>query len=495
MNHFPLPLYLSSVAIIYFTWRALLASKEAWGLPAVAVLGTAAAWYVGDALYNDYDVFSSIIGPEHLVSACWQLLLFVVAFGLMVRPMHNWLNFKLPRQRSYAVRAFKSDVLTRKDTQLQIDQLTWGVVGVWVFVMGIGLWRVEGDFMGLFAPYLAGEKAEPWARGRVGEGFDGLLSLAGYTQIFLTSALGVILALSNNPRTRALAGFLFLLSAPYFIFDRVRNTMLASLLPAILVWVLLRVRASIAVKAVLLGLALLVVNFWFSFVIANRTEQGIASAFAEGTGISGKDVKHDGLNMLEELGWMNSFLVNGTFKVTWGQRYFADLVNPIPRGLWPNKPTIGIDYALARGYGSAQASKKEGGIAASIADGMIGQGVASFGRFLGPISTAVLLSLWVALLARQDLLGWHDPARLLLYGSGLVLTFNMGRDITFLVVYPFFLGLILLWVWKFLLRFWFDGTDASPTLHAKRRRRERTVSLPPERNQAVLEGAESFRKS
>jgi ABC-type Mn2+/Zn2+ transport system permease subunit len=50
----------------------------------------------------------------------------------------------------------------------------------------------------------------------------------------------------------------------------------------------------------------------------------------------------------------------------------------------------------------------------------------------------------VAVLARQDLMG-HDIGHLLLYAIGLVLTFNMGRDITLLVIYPFVFGWLLLW--------------------------------------------------
>lgn len=33
------------------------------------------------------------------------------------------------------------------------------------------------------------------------------------------------------------------------------------------------------------------------------------------------------------------------------KEYFAELMNPIPRVLWPGKPLIGIDYAIARGQG------------------------------------------------------------------------------------------------------------------------------------------------
>ncbi len=55
-----------------------------------------------------------------------------------------------------------------------------------------------------------------------------------------------------------------------------------------------------------------------------------------------------------------------------GARYFAELVNPIPRVLWPGKPLIGFDYAIARGQGWAGAAKGQGGIGATISTGMIG---------------------------------------------------------------------------------------------------------------------------
>jgi len=56
-------------------------------------------------------------------------------------------------------------------------------------------------------------------------------------------------------------------------------------------------------------------------------------------GVERSEAKHAGLNMLEELAWVKSFLAKGTYAVNWGQRYFAELVNPIPRGLWPDKPS------------------------------------------------------------------------------------------------------------------------------------------------------------
>ena len=105
----------------------------------------------------------------------------------------------------------------------------------------------------------------------------------------------------------------------------------------------------------------------------------------------------------------------GTYKPNWGNRYFAELVNPIPRFFWPGKPLIGIDYAIARGQGGGDA--EDAGVHATISTGMIGQGVVNFGRFIGPAFAALLMSFWVVILARLDL-HIQEFGRLPLYGWG-----------------------------------------------------------------------------
>jgi hypothetical protein len=150
--------------------------------------------------------------------------------------------------------------------------------------------------------------------------------------------------------------------------------------------------------------------------------------------------------MFQELSWINSFIDKGTYAVNWGQRYLADLANPIPRAIWPDKPMIGIDYAIARGQTVAQASEANAGVGATISTGMVGQGVVNFGTFFGPIFAAFLMACWVAILARQDLMG-EKMGRMLLFFIGCVLTFNLGRDITFITLYPFIFGYLLLTVW------------------------------------------------
>jgi len=197
-------------------------------------------------------------------------------------------------------------------------------------------------------------------------------------------------------------------------------------------------------KAAFLVGFFMVVNTWMKFVIANRNDTSITAAF-EQKGLkltSEENVHNEGLNMFEELCWVSTFIDNGIYQVNWGARYFAELVNPIPRALWPGKPLIGLDYAIARGHG--QTDDAQGGVNTTISTGLIGQGVVNFGRFLGPMAAAFLMSLWVALLARLDL-NVQALGRLPLYSMGLILTFNMGRDITLIILYPFVFGALAVW--------------------------------------------------
>ena len=77
---------------------------------------------------------------------------------------------------------------------------------------------------------------------------------------------------------------------------------------------------------------------------------------------------------------------------------------------------------------------------------MIAQGVVNFGPFFGVLAAAFLMALWVAILAQQDLKG-DKTGRMLLFFIGCVLTFNLGRDITLITLYPFVFGYVMLTIW------------------------------------------------
>lgn len=446
----PLPFYLCCLAAAALGIRAWQGRMQGWGIPMGVVVATASAWYLGDALYNEYADYVQIQGAESLTAAWWEVFLFFIAFGMFVPVMNRKINGDL-EPMSQIIEMMKKLTIDTENFQNQISLITKLLIGPWIVLMALALIRTDFDIIGMFFPYL-GEKANPWRRGRLGGGIDAIYALATYVQIMLTALFGVALALSKRKSTMTQAGIIYLLSAPFFIFDRTRNSMLAILLPGFMAFITLRMRGGIIIRLAIVIVSFILLDTWFKFVLEHRAKgESIAGAYkadqASGTqdeSVLKKKKKHEGFNMLEELGYINYFIANGTYKVNWGERYFAELVNPIPRVLWPGKPLIGIDYAIARGMAYGNQDVASGGVAASVSTGMIGQGVVNFGRILGPIASALLMAIWVAVLARMDLMG-NDIGHLLLYAIGLVLTFNMGRDITLLVIYPFVFGWLLLW--------------------------------------------------
>jgi hypothetical protein len=458
LSIYPMSFFISALALIaasLFAWKH---RRDGWGLPMLAVLGTVSVWYIGDGIYNDYESYRLTIGDDALGAAWWQVSLFVVTFAFLVKPLHEQINQRFLKRRSHLLIYATSGKIRNPKLQRNIDQVASALLLCWIVLMAIALARKGWDFSGMFMPYLEGYKLKPWSRGRVGGGISALLSLAGYLQILLTAGFGVVAAISTNPKTRLMAITVCFFAFPYYIFDRTRNPMIATMGPGLLAWVFIGLRARIMMKVCILVAAFLLANFWFMFVVQTNMNRGVtlADALAQGksskTDVIGgleeeKDLKHEGLSMYSELAHMNDLFDAGLYKPTWGGRYFAEVVNFIPRGLWKNKPLVGVDYALARGFGNDEGQESSGaGITASIATGMIGQGVANFGRVLGPMCSALLMAIWVSILARLDLRG--DPARLILCTVGMILTFNMGRDITLFVLYPFVFGYMLLLAWE-----------------------------------------------
>jgi hypothetical protein len=421
------------------------------GIPMGVVLGTIGIWYFGDAIYNDYSVYVLRVGTQYLDAAWWQVALFVGAFGVFAPVVHRMVNSKLLGQRSQFLYLMQQGGIANPEFQRRLDVAARLLITVWVFLMLIALYRTDFNFMGLFVPFASGG-VNPWSRGRVGGEWDALVSFAGYLQVMITAALGIVAAISKNRKTRITALVILCLSLPSYFLGRTRSKMLAVALPGFLAWILLRLRGGLLVRFLVVLVAFFIVEGWMKFVVDARSKSNIALLFSE-LGVGGVvnrveeiETPHAGLNMFEELALINSYIDKGTYQINMGQRYFAELVNPIPRGLCKDKPMIGIDYAIARGQLWGGQREGEAGVGATISTGMIGQGVVNFGTFFGILAAAFLMAFWVAILARQDLKG-EKMGRMLLFFIGCVLTFNMGRDVTLLVLYPFVFGYILLNIW------------------------------------------------
>ncbi len=425
------------------TFWARLHLRGGLGLPVFAVLGTVAAWYVGDAFYNDYrTTYAIMFTPDVRSYAWWQVALFLATFLFLVGEIHRYMNRRI-LSRPSQIFLMVDNGTALSPFQEGLQRLFWGCLAIWGVLAVIAAMRLQGETIYYFFPYLS-YRADPWARGRIGTGFDSLLSFAMYLQIMVAVMFGITAALVRDRRIRILAFIACALIWPYFLFDRTRNVMLAILLPSILSWVFMRLRVVMWQKFAILACFFLVINAWFAFVVVHRSTMTVTEALmSEGFDLEEEStIHHQGLNMFEELCWLNTFFENGTYQPNWGTEYFAEIVNPIPRSLWTGKPLIGIDYAILRGQGYDEG---DAGVGATISTGLIGQGVDNFGRYLGPPFAALLMAFWVAYLARMDLFG-QGLGRIPLYGLGLILTFNLGRDITLITLYTFVFGRLLVWM-------------------------------------------------
>jgi hypothetical protein len=419
--------------------------REGIGLPVLAVLGTTAVWYIGDAIYNDY-AFNHMekFSLNVLDSAWWQVACFLVFLLFLTPGINRYINVDCYKNPSFVFNMVKAGI-HNPTLNAQIEQLFRGCVAIWIVLSVLAWTRVGSDLPYYYFPFL-GEKADPWGRSRVGSGLDALWSFANYFQTFLGGAFGIVAALTAKRKTLYLALLGCLLTWPYYLFDRTRNTMLATVLPGVLCWVFLRFRGRLVVKFALIAVCFIVAETWFSYVISSRGTGVSVTTVVQQNGIllaKTEKAHHDGLDMFAELCWINTFIEEGSYQQNWGYRYFSELVNPIPRVLWPGKPFIGIDYAIARGQGGG--IDEQAGVNASVSTGLIGQGVVNFGRIFGPICAALLISIWVSVLARLDLQG-NKLGRIPLYLVGIVLTFNLGRDITLITLYPFLFGAALVWL-------------------------------------------------
>jgi hypothetical protein len=218
-----------------------------------------------------------------------------------------------------------------------------------------------------------------------------------------------------------------------------RNLFLAVVLPSVFSYALTS-KHKWWVKIIVLGAVFIAINYVLSLVIAYRNI-GFASLL-DSTSQSTAPIseqKHLGLNMLEELSFINSFYQQGTLHINYGSDYLAQFLNFVPRAIWSGKPLVGIDYAIARGFAD---STRDIGVFATISTGLIGQGLINFGPYIGPLAPAFLMALWAAFLARL----WsqrQSPLRLCLFLAALGITLNLGREITLLVLWPIVFGYAL----------------------------------------------------
>jgi oligosaccharide repeat unit polymerase len=414
-----LTFYLAAVVLVVLTVESCIKLLNRNPLAVTLIVYvTVFGWYFVDPFLNpgQYDYLpSSLLGQSY-----GEVLLFLIAFRVFTPVATRWIF------------SFRSSGVF--DTHLTPEQILKAAGALWFLLFLIGIYRMDGHVMSAVFPLDGRGGATMWGRSALESGASGfLISSGGYLFNAVTAFLGVLIFFQRSTTWRLVAAAMFLITLPYFFLAGARSHFLAAILPLIVTY-LFYGRHPLVVRLAILAVAFVCLDQGFRFVTANRDNGGFREVLASENPyeLIDADLPQSGLNMIQELCFVNVYLGTGGGSPAYGARYLNELFNFIPRVIWPSKPLIGIDYAKWRGFESEDTDL---GVNTTVSSGMIGGGVLNFGQIFGPIAAAILMALWTGLLIRW----WEQRQsllRLVLFMLGVGLTFNLGRDITMLVLWP-----------------------------------------------------------
>jgi oligosaccharide repeat unit polymerase len=414
-----LTFYLAAAALLILTVESCvkLLMRDSFGIT-VAVYVTVFAWYFVDPFLHPeaYDD----LPPNLLSESYWQVILFLIAFRIVMPIATRWIVGR-PSTGVFGTLRFTP------------EQILKATGAIWLLLFVIGIARMGGDVIGAVFPIDSRGGVTMWGRGAIESGASGfLIAFAGYFFIAVTAFLGALVFFQRRTSWRLLAAAMFAITLPYFFLGGARSQFLAVVLPFIITY-LFYGRHLLVVKLAILAVAFVCLNEGFKFVTVFR-HGGFREVLAAENPyeLIDEDYRQTGLSMIEELCFVNEYLDSGETSPAFGARYLNELLNFIPRAIWPSKPLLGIDYAIWRGFESPDSDL---GVNTTISSGMIGGGVLNFGQIFGPAAAATLMGIWTGLLIRW----WEQRKsilRFMLFMLGAGLTFNLGRDITLLVLWP-----------------------------------------------------------
>ena len=438
---YPIALFICGLFLIGLLLEAFHQLSRPWSIPAIAVYLTTFGWYFVDP-FQSPEAYESI-SPGTFTLSYIEVALFLATF-----------RYAIPGFTKKFSRKLNTVELSAKSPTA--EKLFWWLAALWVPLVLVGIWRMDGDVIAALFPFEGRLGTNMWGRGALGGQLDSLVSAAAYIYQLVCGLLGVTLALQYTSNARLLNAALWLLCIPYFLLSGNRSIFVAVIAPFFLTYLLMGLQAF-KTRALIVGLAGIGIHFILLLVIENRNTgfrflvdedlrqakeaDAAAEAFSNSATIGDATVRsrrQEGLNMIQELCYINDFSDSGIYSPEYGMRYLTELTTVVPRVLWPGKPMLGIDYAIWRGFGSGE---KGLGVFATLSTGMIGGGVLNFGKWAGPLAAGLLLATWAALLSRWWLQR-QSLLRLCLFMAGLGLTFNLGRDITLLVLWPVVFGYI-----------------------------------------------------
>jgi oligosaccharide repeat unit polymerase len=416
-------------ALIYAGCRQQsLSLVSAWGIFLVSI----AAWYAGEltAFPQALESFS----PNKIQFAFACVLISVACFSF-----------------GYWLKAYRKPMTGRSvafESLNDPDQL-WRVL---LLCMGIGLIPLlciaKGNVLLILQDAFLPQKrwSSLFQRARYGDARDAFLEL----QMFLRAAglLACVVVFSSRFQhslgRRFLAATLLAYSAARALNSGSRLSVVEVFLPvAGAVFWLANDRWKRSLLVVVLPIAAGIAFMWSSATCVGRDAGQFEWKFA-------LQARYTGFEMFRELAFLTTQVPERS-RHLWGETYYVQVINPIPRFLWPEKPREDAGLMLAR----MQQQVWKGEPKLTIAPGLIGEMYWNFGL----PGIAMLSSLIGWLCASWDHWGLSRADSLsayLIYVSGLGILFMSGRSVNITNFY----GLVALWLTSSCVRcFWPNKTS------------------------------------
>ena len=328
ISDFPVSYWLAAIVLGSFAIEAGIRIREKWSVPALMVYLTVFGWYMVEPIISSEmrDFTSEAISGGYIC-----VLIFVCAFRLFCTPIAKAMA---PRE-SMAINA----------RDIPVETVLIVTTVIWLVLLAYGTARMDGDLFAALFPVEARSGNSMWLRAAGADagklGF--VVSVAGYMYTLVLSLFGMVLPILKRRSYQILCILLILISWPYAFLQGSRNIALAVFIPMVFSFVFFS-KIRLFIKALIAICAAFFLEWSMRQIIAYRNFGFDYSGEIENNG-------HSGLNMATELIYCRSFVENEVLQKTYGSHILADMLNFIPRVIWTDKPLLGIDYAIARGYG------------------------------------------------------------------------------------------------------------------------------------------------
>jgi hypothetical protein len=148
-----------------------------------------------------------------------------------------------------------------------------------------------------------------------------------------------------------------------------------------------------------------------------------------------------GNEMFRELLFITTKVSSGEVDFQYGYSYYVQLVNPIPRFLWPDKPTLDTGILMAYAYGAVNS---QGEAWMTISPGLIGEMYLNLG-LVGIFGISAFGGWLVKGWDQIPRLFAHSLPAMVYYSGGLAVLFIMGRSFTMGMFYGLLSLALLAW--------------------------------------------------